>query len=522
MCEFHDVSCQRASFACSLRCDELWLKLCTSCSITNKTTPTRDTMRPRSAPDCATPMEPGYQQEFPAVSFSTFKAPSIERDEPLSPTSRQHGECSKKARPEAQELTLQNNHTSPINVQNKEMPMNAAGTLKEETRLWFQNTQRAKLIKNKDYPPWFHGFLTRRRAEEMLQDKPAGCFLIRFCESRVGYVLSYRGGERCRHFMLDQQGDETYVIEGETSAHRHLEDLLDHYREHPVEPYKELLTEACVKVERQTEAPKDDPAYGKVTKPCMNPAEKRLTPTVSPREPKQTPPKVVHGAPPFPPNSTVTGLTEPEKCTITKQPSIPYAAVAKNSDAERQRKKDKPSPGKDYATMEELHTYSEPAACVTRESEKRAEAEDPIAFYAMGRGSTKESSENVYSEVDTNSKPSGNLKTKTYKQGASTTLPHPVNKATHNKTAAFHSSFRVNKRSVVTTDMGKAQDTQSKDFSKSKAKVMQFDEPLYSTSSDCPNPHSKEAEDQENIYERIPDHQGTMKPKDRPARRNAP
>lgn len=33
---------------------------------------------------------------------------------------------------------------------------------------------------------------SRREAEELLQDQPLGCFLVRFSESTVGFVLSYR------------------------------------------------------------------------------------------------------------------------------------------------------------------------------------------------------------------------------------------------------------------------------------------------------------------------------------------
>lgn len=32
----------------------------------------------------------------------------------------------------------------------------------------------------------------RRESEQLLQDKPLGCYLIRFSESTVGFVLSYR------------------------------------------------------------------------------------------------------------------------------------------------------------------------------------------------------------------------------------------------------------------------------------------------------------------------------------------
>ncbi|KAF1492250.1 SH2 domain-containing protein 2A, partial [Pygoscelis antarcticus] len=33
---------------------------------------------------------------------------------------------------------------------------------------------------------------SRRETEQLLQDQPPGCFLVRFSESTVGFVLSYR------------------------------------------------------------------------------------------------------------------------------------------------------------------------------------------------------------------------------------------------------------------------------------------------------------------------------------------
>lgn len=36
------------------------------------------------------------------------------------------------------------------------------------------------------------GIHSCRDTEQMLQDEPLGCFLVRFSESTVGFVLSYR------------------------------------------------------------------------------------------------------------------------------------------------------------------------------------------------------------------------------------------------------------------------------------------------------------------------------------------
>ncbi|NWZ70022.1 SH22A protein, partial [Acrocephalus arundinaceus] len=64
--------------------------------------------------------------------------------------------------------------------------------LRARTRLWFEQTQAQRLGPEGKLPVWFHGFISRREAEELLQDEPLGCFLVRFSESTVGFVLSYR------------------------------------------------------------------------------------------------------------------------------------------------------------------------------------------------------------------------------------------------------------------------------------------------------------------------------------------
>ncbi|NWR88696.1 SH22A protein, partial [Furnarius figulus] len=64
--------------------------------------------------------------------------------------------------------------------------------LRARTRLWFEQTQARRLGPDGELPAWFHGFISRREAEQLLQDQPLGYFLVRFSESTVGFVLSYR------------------------------------------------------------------------------------------------------------------------------------------------------------------------------------------------------------------------------------------------------------------------------------------------------------------------------------------
>ncbi|NWX23823.1 SH22A protein, partial [Aegotheles bennettii] len=64
--------------------------------------------------------------------------------------------------------------------------------LHAQTRLWFEQTQAWRLGTEGELPAWFHGFISRRETEQLLQDQPLGCFLVRFSENTLGFVLSYR------------------------------------------------------------------------------------------------------------------------------------------------------------------------------------------------------------------------------------------------------------------------------------------------------------------------------------------
>ncbi|XP_035269546.1 hematopoietic SH2 domain-containing protein homolog [Anguilla anguilla] len=115
---------------------------------------------------------------------------------------------------------------------------------------WFSQFQLGCVIRNGVIPDWFHGIISRKAAEEMLLSKPAGYFLIRLSESRMGFTLSYRAEDRCRHFMIDVLKNGQYIIVGENINHRSLEDLVAFHRRVPILPFNELLTVACGQVSK--------------------------------------------------------------------------------------------------------------------------------------------------------------------------------------------------------------------------------------------------------------------------------
>ncbi|XP_055085738.1 hematopoietic SH2 domain-containing protein homolog [Periophthalmus magnuspinnatus] len=116
------------------------------------------------------------------------------------------------------------------------------GGLKELVLKWFTETQAAELAHNGHFPDWFQGFATRKEAEEQLKEKDVGVFLVRLSEKAFGYVLSYKGEERCRHFVISQSPEGQFCITGDELQHNSLSELIEHYKVCPIQPFGERLT----------------------------------------------------------------------------------------------------------------------------------------------------------------------------------------------------------------------------------------------------------------------------------------
>ncbi|XP_014112415.1 PREDICTED: SH2 domain-containing protein 7-like [Pseudopodoces humilis] len=114
------------------------------------------------------------------------------------------------------------------------------------TLRWFKETQAQKVMQDDGaFPSWLHGMISRREAENLLSDKPLGCFLVRISQSRPGYILSYRGEGRCRHYMVQMQLNARYVILGEDRAHASLTELVRFHQTVGIQPFMEILTVPC-------------------------------------------------------------------------------------------------------------------------------------------------------------------------------------------------------------------------------------------------------------------------------------
>ncbi|PKU42832.1 myosin-iiib-like isoform x1 [Limosa lapponica baueri] len=114
------------------------------------------------------------------------------------------------------------------------------------TLRWFKETQAKKVMRDDGaFPSWLHGMISRREAENLLIDKPLGCFLVRISQSRPGYTLTYRGEGRCRHYMIEMQPNARYVILGEDRAHASLTELVRYHQTVGIQPFMEILTVPC-------------------------------------------------------------------------------------------------------------------------------------------------------------------------------------------------------------------------------------------------------------------------------------
>ncbi|XP_032032112.1 SH2 domain-containing protein 7 [Hylobates moloch] len=144
----------------------------------------------------------------------------------------------------------------------------ALAELQELALKWFMETQAPFILQNGALPPWFHGFITRKQTEQLLRDKALGSFLIRLSDRATGYILSYRGSDRCRHFVINQLRNRRYIISGDTQSHSTLAELVRHYQEAQLEPFEETLTAACPR-------PEDNDLYDAITRglhqPIMDP-----------------------------------------------------------------------------------------------------------------------------------------------------------------------------------------------------------------------------------------------------------
>ncbi|XP_068031202.1 SH2 domain-containing protein 2A [Anomalospiza imberbis] len=380
--------------------------------------------------------------------------------------------------------------------------------LRALTKLWFEQTQAQRLGPEGELPSWFHGFISRREAEELLQDQPLGCFLVRFSESTVGFVLSYRGRARCRHFVLDQLPDGRYVILGERSAHAELAELLQHHATAPVAPYREFLTVPLPCGRKDEPRGRIQPPAGSDaahSPPSQAPAKLPEYSSVSLQSPRAegSSAREAPGAPPpaLPAKTSsrgaARGLHSPSSSAAA--PEASYAQVHKES------ARPEPPEAK-YQQLMCFHVYAEPreeiapSRCKPQEpSPEGPSPEGPIPFYAMARGWSPRAGpeENVYSEVAV-ARQDVPARLPTAPQNSFSTLPHKARP--HRRLFRSISSQDCKRRQLSAVASTERKDTGA---SSTGTQVvvnpeLELDDPVYSRST------PRDPAVAENVYEQLP------------------
>ncbi|KAK2913761.1 hypothetical protein Q8A67_002160 [Cirrhinus molitorella] len=132
------------------------------------------------------------------------------------------------------------------------------GLQSEHILKWFVETQAVFILCDGSFPPWFQGFISRHEAEDQLKDKNVGCFLIRLSEKSIGYILSYKGQDRCRHFVINQTNTGLFVVSGDSTTHNSLIELINHFKTTPIQPFGEYLTSYDTEMDSVGEEDKND------------------------------------------------------------------------------------------------------------------------------------------------------------------------------------------------------------------------------------------------------------------------
>ena len=89
----------------------------------------------------------------------------------------------------------------------------------DATKDWFQSNEAKRGVGHDTTGkilPWFHGVLSRDKAEQLVIKKRAGTFLVRISESRFGYVITLRAQPSeprpHKHFIVEQNAAGQYGL----------------------------------------------------------------------------------------------------------------------------------------------------------------------------------------------------------------------------------------------------------------------------------------------------------------------
>lgn len=80
----------------------------------------------------------------------------------------------------------------------------------------------------------------------MLASRVQGSFLVRLSEKIWGYAISYKDGDRCKHYLVDASSGHYQFLGTNQTAHRSLEDLLAVHASTPITTSGNELLKAAV------------------------------------------------------------------------------------------------------------------------------------------------------------------------------------------------------------------------------------------------------------------------------------
>ncbi|XP_061102951.1 SH2 domain-containing protein 7-like [Conger conger] len=195
---------------------------------------------------------------------------------------------------------------------------------RERTSQRLGDTRAPLVLRDGTSPPWFQGRISRKEAEDLVKDKPVGCFLIRLSDKAIGYILSYRGQDRCRHFVITQNKVGQLIVSGDTETHDSMANLIEYYKTCPIEPFGEKLTTSCF------QAPSSelyDMVQGRPTvsvkalKDMWSNHTHHRTPD---RTPNQTPDHTPNQTPDHTPNRDFPPALPPKTCNSRAAPMTSY------------------------------------------------------------------------------------------------------------------------------------------------------------------------------------------------------
>uniref|UniRef100_A0A915PHZ0 SH2 domain-containing protein n=1 Tax=Setaria digitata TaxID=48799 RepID=A0A915PHZ0_9BILA len=140
---------------------------------------------------------------------------------------------------------LKDKNASPLKdalssiVSRKSLPRPPKPKSREAIINWFRTEE---LLRGTGLDPvthrpaiWFHGIISRSRADQMLQNKPSGSFLVRVSERIWGYTISYVVGDgNIKHFLIERIPQGYQFLGTNQVVHSHLHELVAFHEVSPI------------------------------------------------------------------------------------------------------------------------------------------------------------------------------------------------------------------------------------------------------------------------------------------------